>query len=162
MTITVFKGALAVGLAAAMTGPIAARAAEAPCAAQDKDCLAIESALHDWAQAFNSGDLEGVMKVWADDVEGWYPAGDVNGRAATREQYAPITEPDYAAKIAVNIVEISVYGSNAHVRDIWTVSDSEASVTYKSFEIWKQNAAGDWRITRWISFPAPAEGEAED
>lgn len=160
MKINAFKGALAIGLAAIMTAPRAALADEAPCQAQDKACLAIESVLHDWAQAFNAGDLDGVMKVWADEVEGWYPDGDVIGRAATRAQYAPITEPDFTTKIAVNIVEISVSGSNAYVRDIWTATNGEKSVTYKSFEIWRKTDAGDWRIKRWISFPLPAEGEA--
>ena len=147
--------ALIAGVVALSPSSRAAASDEHPCRMEDKECHKIEQSLRDWVRAFNERDIDGVMAVWADDVVGWYPDGDVVGRPATRQQYAAITEPGFSTNFSVKIVEIHVSGATAYVRDIWRAADGEAEQVYKSFEIWNKGASGDWRITRWISFPEP-------
>jgi ketosteroid isomerase-like protein len=61
----------------------------------------------------------------------------------------------------VNVVEVMVSGGMAVVRDIWRFTtapdtpDSTVSVV-RSYEVWKRQKDGQWKIARWISAPEPS------
>jgi ketosteroid isomerase-like protein len=53
-----------------------------------------------------------------------------------------------------------VSGPMAVVRDVWTFTttkkgDKPTVERVKSFEVWKQQPDGRWKISRWISAPEP-------
>lgn len=123
------------------------------------DHQAIESALDAWVTAYNAGDVDGVMNVWAGSVAGWYPGSETRGLVDTWNQYARISEPDFDGSICLDIVEIDVEGDMAYVHDLWTVRSAGTSELLRSFEIWRKQPSGDWRIVRWISYPETSASE---
>lgn len=62
----------------------------------------------------------------------------------------------------LEIKEVMVSGSLAVVRDVWTFSTmgkvGEQTVeSVKSFEVWRRQPDGTWKIARWISAPEPKQ-----
>ena len=123
---------------------------------------AIRAALDGWVAAANRGDYAATMSVWAPDLIGWAPEGpddsyerELKGSKASPE----IVRTTYALKID----EVIVDGSLAVVRDTWTQTtkqDSGAAKvgTFRSFEVWRRQPDGSWKISRWIDGPMrPAE-----
>jgi steroid delta-isomerase len=60
----------------------------------------------------------------------------------------------------VDVVEVMVSGDLAVVRDIWRMTRIAGADTtvqvIRSFEVWRRQPDGRWRIARWISAPEPA------
>lgn len=121
----------------------------------------IRAELDQWVAAYNGRDLEGVMKVWDPAIRGWYPGFAANGLADTRAQYSAITRPGFDGTMCLDIVDIDVESGLAYVHDLWTVRSGSRSEVVRSFEIWRLNEAGDWRITNWISYTEPDPGRIE-
>jgi steroid delta-isomerase len=132
-----------------------------------RDEAEIRHALADWVTAFNGGDYARAATVWAPDLIGWYPgapddtyADEQAAATRPREQGAPRVE------YALAIDEVMVSGDLAVVRDTWTEvvrrKDAPArSRTFRSFEVWRRQADGHWRIARWIDSLPPSEGAAK-
>jgi ketosteroid isomerase-like protein len=125
---------------------------------------AIRDSLDRWVRAFNARDTAGVMAVWAPDLIGWYPGAPDITYADTRAGFErEFADPGARSTYALTVEEVQVSGDIAVVRDRWTETDArpgsqEAIVTkLKSFEIWRRQPDGVWKITRWISAPEPRQ-----
>jgi ketosteroid isomerase-like protein len=118
----------------------------------------IRSALAGWVAAANRGDWKEALKVWAPDLIGWYPGlpDDTYAREVERAARAGAPRTTYE----VDIQEVMVSGALAVVRDVWTFSTRSANSALrvekvKSFEVWRRQPDGLWKISRWISAPEP-------
>ena len=118
---------------------------------------AIRTALAGWVEAANRGDYAATMSVWAPDLIGWAPEGPDDSYA--REQsYSKAPSGPVRTTYALTINEIIVEGSLAVVRDTWTQTTKQDGgadkvSTFRSFEVWRKQADGAWRISRWIDGP---------
>lgn len=150
--------------ACASTAPCPVTPATAPPAAAD-DASAraaaaeaqIRASLADWVQAFNAGDYARAAKVWAPDLVGWYPGAPDDTYA--KEQEGAQRPPDPAApkiEFALEIVDVTVSGDMAVVRDRWTETVTPRSggeskkQALRSFEVWRRQPDASWKISRWI------------
>lgn len=115
----------------------------------------IREALAHWVEAANHGDYKTALAVWAPDLIGWPPVGpdDTYEREAKFASMKP--QP---MTFVLKIEEVIVEGSMAVVRDIWTQTNRDSSgtekvETFRSFEVWRRQADGAWKINRWIDGP---------
>lgn len=121
----------------------------------------IRAALAGWVDAANREDWKAAARVWAPDLIGWYPGQPDDTYAKELESAARPRAGRPHTRYEVNVVEVMVSGGMAVVRDIWRLTtaagtpDSAISVV-RSYEVWKRQNDGDWRIARWISAPEPA------
>ncbi|HET9792907.1 MAG TPA: nuclear transport factor 2 family protein [Thermoanaerobaculia bacterium] len=154
-----FVLALAAGAAAFGSG-MPERPADSPRTVEST----IRSKLAAWEAAYNSGDRKKAFEIWAPDLVGWYPGvPDITWE----QEKAALDRPASAAprsRLHVQVVEVIVSGDLAVVRDIWTETPPEGSparaTRIPSFEVWRRQADGEWKIARWISAPQPA-GKSE-
>ena len=123
----------------------------------------IRAALADWVAAANRGDYTGAMAVWAPDLVGWAPTGPDDSYA--RELgYSKLPPQPVRTTYALTINEVIVDGSLAVVRDTWTQTTKQDAgadqrATFRSFEVWRRQPDGAWKISRWIDGPLqPASG----
>ena len=136
--------------------PAAARAAEsAPEAQAEKE---IRNSLTRWVEASNRGDWKEAVKIWAPDLIGWYPGSPDDTYTREVEGAAKAGAP--RTKYELEITEVMVSGSLAVVRDVWTFTTTETVgepkvEKVKSFEVWRRQPDGAWKISRWISAPEP-------
>lgn len=120
----------------------------------------IRGKLAEWEKAYNAGDRKRTFEIWAPDLIGWYPGiPDVTyaQEKASLDRPAP-SGP--RSTLHVGIVEVLVSGDLAVVRDIWTETPpggAASATTIPSFEVWRRQPDGDWKIARWISAPQPAK-----
>jgi ketosteroid isomerase-like protein len=120
----------------------------------------IRTALANWVEAANREDWRTASQVWAPDLVGWYPGqpDDTYAREMERAAHPPQGRPH--TRYEVNVAEVIVSGPVAVVRDIWRFTtspgtpDSTVSVV-RSYEVWRRQAKGEWKIARWISAPEP-------
>jgi ketosteroid isomerase-like protein len=121
----------------------------------------IRAALASWVDAANREDWKAAARVWAPDLIGWYPGQPDDTFAKEMESAAHPRPGRPSTHYEVNVVEVMVSGSMAVVRDIWRFTiapgtpDSAVSVV-RSYEVWKRQPDGEWRIARWISAPEPS------
>jgi len=59
----------------------------------------------------------------------------------------------------LRVVEVIVSGDLAVVHDVWTFTHLNvtpvARDSIRGFEVWRKQADGKWRISRWLSAPFP-------
>ena len=116
----------------------------------------IRASLARWVKDFNAGDLKAAARVWAPDLVGWAPEGQDDTYALEQEFAAKASGRPPSAAYALEIVEVMVSGDLAVVRDKWTEtprSDPSKSRTFRSFEVWRRQPDGSWKIARWIDGP---------
>jgi ketosteroid isomerase-like protein len=122
----------------------------------------IRAALAGWVEAANREDWKAAARVWAPDLVGWYPGQPDDTYAKEMKSAAHPRAGRPHTRYEVNIVEVMVSGRMAVVRDIWRfttaeeTSDSVVSVV-RSYEVWKRQKDGQWKIARWISAPEPSD-----
>ena len=121
----------------------------------------IRGKLAEWEKAYNAGDRKKTFEIWAPDLVGWYPGiPDVTyaQEKASLDRPAP-SGP--RSTLHVQVVEVLVSADLAVVRDVWTETPppggSGPATTIPSFEVWRRQPDGDWKIARWISAPRPAK-----
>jgi ketosteroid isomerase-like protein len=119
---------------------------------------AIRKALASWVEAANRGDWKTALNVWAPDLIGWYPGAPDDTYAREAENAARSRPP--RTRFELDIEEVIVSGTLAVVRDVWKLTSrrdaGEPTVeTIRSFEVWRKQPDGAWRIARWISAPEP-------
>jgi ketosteroid isomerase-like protein len=144
--------------------PGASGQAPAPAAAVEKQ---IRQSLADWMEANNHRQYDKANEVWAPGVVGWFPEAPVfkMDEAYRVAGVAKRSEKPYST-FDLTIEEILVGGDLAVVRDIWRETihfpgnTATAVRPIKSFEVWKPQPDGKWRITRWISAPEPWQASA--
>lgn len=128
---------------------------ESPAAASPE--AQIRAALAAWVDAANRGDYAATMKVWAPDMIGWAPEGPDD--SYDREMaYLKLPPQPVTTTYALKIDEVIVDGALAVVRDTWTQTTKQKAgadkvSTFRSFEVWRRQADGVWKISRWIDGP---------
>lgn len=140
------------GLAAAIV--LAAGAAVR--AGTSEDEAQIRASLARWVQAFNSGDLKTAAEVWAPDLIGWAPEGEDDTYALEHDFAARAQGKPPSTTYALEINEVMVSGDLAVVRDTWTETpraDPAKARVFRSFEVWRRQKDGSWKISRWIDGP---------
>ena len=112
----------------------------------------IRSALQQWVEAANRGDFNAALKVWAPDLIGWYP-GIPDTSYAQQAAYAAHPPAQAPATYKLSVDEVMVSGPMAVVRTTWIVTVNGQSTTIRSFEVWRKQADGSWKIARYLSAP---------
>ncbi len=126
----------------------------APTQAQQDEAV-IRQTLAAWVAAYNSGDYATAGKVWAPDLIGWPASGpdDSFAREAEALKHAPQGKSP-TTRYKLTIEEVMVSGDMAVVRDIWTeVPEQGQSKQFRSYEVWRRQSDGAWKIARWIDGP---------
>lgn len=129
---------------------------------QNDDAARIASVHADWVAAINAGHYESpaAMGMWAPDLKGWAPAAPEDSferEAAGLKQYAEKYPRSAHARptFTYEIVEIEVAGDLAFAHVLWTSKTEEGVTqpTMRSFEIWRRQGDGTWRMTRYLESP---------
>ena len=118
----------------------------------------IRAALSRWVDAANRQDWKAALDVWAPDLIGWYPGlSDITYEREVATSKRPPT--DRVTNYQVTVDEVIVSSGLAVVRDTWVFTTKHASgdstEKVRSFEVWRQQQDGSWKIIRWISAPEP-------
>jgi steroid delta-isomerase len=125
--------------------------------AESKAESTIRAKLAAWETAYNSGDRKTAFAIWAPDLVGWYPGIPDITWQQEKDALARPAPPAPRSSLHVQIVEVLVSGDLAVVRDIWTETPPAGSAApatrIPSFEVWRRQPDGDWKIARWISAP---------
>jgi ketosteroid isomerase-like protein len=120
----------------------------------------IRAALTRWVTAANSQDWREASRIWAPDLVGWYPGQPDDTYNKELAQAARPRSSRKPTHYDVTINEVMVSGSLAVVRDTWRFTTGAASAdstvaVVRSFEVWRRQPDGAWKIARWISAPEP-------
>jgi ketosteroid isomerase-like protein len=118
----------------------------------------IRRALDHWVEAANRQDWKAALDVWAPDLIGWYPGQpEITYPQEVANASRPPSSRTTTYQVKVN--EVIVSGSLAVLRDTWVftshTSSGDSTEKVRSFEIWRRQPDGAWRISRWISAPEP-------
>ena len=119
----------------------------------------INLAKTEFREAYNTGDLERLLRVYADaftDMSVGIPSffgGEA--RQVLRSRLAKLFL-NYRAKLVISIIDIQVLGATAydygwHDMTLTPKADGEPVRTrQRYFELWKKDAEGRWRIALYI------------
>ena len=121
-----------------------------------QDEAAIRSRLANWVKDFNAGDLKAAAQVWAPDLVGWAPEGGDDTYSREMEFASRAAGKPPATTYALEIDEVIVSGDLAVVRDTWTETpraEPAKARRFRSFEVWRRQPDGSWKIARWIDGP---------
>ena len=146
---------LAVALSVA--GSASAGAGDPQSARQDAE-RQIRASLVRWTEAANRGDWKTALEVWAPDLVGWAPAGADDTYARESDGAAKSKPGPPATTYELKIEEVLVDQTMAVVRDVWTMTTRSTEGTarkerFRSFEVWRLQPDGQWKIARWIDGP---------
>lgn len=117
-----------------------------PAAPSDEE--RIRARLSKWVEQFNSGDYLGAATIWAPDLIGVIPGHPDD--TWDREQLGARNARPGPIKFELKIDEILVDGDLAVVRDTWRQLGGPKVEVFRSFEVWRRQAGGEWKISRWI------------
>lgn len=126
------------------------------------DAEAIRRAHAQWVAAINAGDYTApeAMAIWAPDLRGWTPYAPETSRASEAdglEELAATYPPFSSARptFAFEMVELAVHGDIAFAHGLWTQTDARgvAQPTMRSFEVWRRQHDGAWRMSRYLESP---------
>ena len=123
--------------------------AHAPVRTPKDDEAQIRARLEKWVEQFNTGDYAGAATIWAPDLVGWMggaPDDTYEREMEAAKRPAPADRPQFA----LSIDEILVDGDLAVVRDTWHETLRDKKMTFHSFEVWRRQPDGQWKIARWI------------
>ena len=130
---------------------------------QSNDEAQIRQALADFVKASNSGDRKTANTIWATDLIGWYPGrpDDTYERQMQIAARQPTVKPTTTLSLTIN--EVIVRGDLAVVRDTWGYTREtprpDLPDVLRGFEVWRKQADGSWKISRWISAPEPKQAK---
>jgi steroid delta-isomerase len=135
-------------------------AALTPLRAQGRsaDETRIREALADWVKATDAGDRHRANQIWARDLIGYYPGqpDDTYEREIAAESRP---RGPSRAKISLSVIEVIVSGDLAVVHDVWRyhwlTPNPTAADSIRGFEVWRKQADGSWKISRWLTAPFP-------
>lgn len=110
--------------------------------------------------AANRQDWQSAAKIWAPDLIGWYPGQPDDTYEKELAQAAHSRPGRKPTRYEVTVEEVMVSKSLAVVRDRWRFITSSGSPdstvdVVRSFEVWRRQPDGAWKIARWISAPEP-------
>jgi ketosteroid isomerase-like protein len=121
----------------------------------------IRASLAHWVAAANRQDWRAAAEVWAPDLIGWYPGQPDDTFEKEQAQAAHPRPGRKPTRYEVTVNEVMVSGSLAVVRDSWRFTTNPGSAdssvsSVRSFEVWRRQPDGAWKIARWISAPEPS------
>ncbi|NQW10443.1 MAG: nuclear transport factor 2 family protein [Alphaproteobacteria bacterium] len=149
----VVRAVLAAGLLwAASTGVLA----QSP----EQDAAAVEKALRDWTEAFNTGRVDRVCDLFAPELIAHYRGQPEK----THDSLCTALQADLGGgpkqyRYELDLHEIIVSGDLAVARFIWTLTarDRAGGATERSadrgIDIFRRQPDGAWRIIRFIGYP---------
>jgi ketosteroid isomerase-like protein len=108
----------------------------------------IRARLAQWVEQFNSGDYAGAAGIWAPDLIGVIPGGPDDTWA--REMEGARRAKPGPVRFALTVDEVLVDGDLAVVRDTWRQTGGAREEKFRSFEVWRRQPDGEWKIARWI------------
>lgn len=120
----------------------------------------IRSALESWTRDFNDKKKEEVCGLFAPDLianYGNYP--ELNYESICTQLKSSLTMEDKTFRYTLDIKEIIVSGDLAVVRLIWTLDVRDTggnlieTVKDRGMDIFRRQADGKWRISRYIAYP---------
>jgi uncharacterized protein (TIGR02246 family) len=127
-----------------------------PVLAQLNEAAEIEAVTQQYREAYQRGDLDGVMKFWTPDAKVIGPSGVANGTAAIRaslEQSVSMGIRDLRHE------ERETYGRGDSVvevtRSVALDADGKPMLTVRYMTLW-QKSGGKWRIHRDFVVPVGA------
>ncbi len=136
------------------------------------DKTAILTAITDYREAFNTGDVDRLMSVFGPYLTDWSHAipsfyGD-EGPYVLRRRMARLFE-EYRCEMRISVITVEVYGDVAvdygwHILTLTPRAGGKSVQTrQRYFEQWKRQADGAWKITLYIDNPdhAPAMQDEE-
>lgn len=116
-----------------------------------------------WTDAINGGhyDSPDALVLWAADLRGWAPGAPEDSYQREAEGLKKYLEryPRSASKrpsFEFEIVEVMLDGDLAFVHVLWTSTDAEGErqPTMRSFEIWRKQSDGSWKMSRYLESPS--------
>lgn len=122
----------------------------------------IEKAIEAFISAYNAGNLDGVMCVYAPDCVKTRQGGELESRQESAERIARAFRDTQGRELTVVNDEIVVSGTLAYVRGSFTLGltprgGGPAEVVKRRFlEIWRKRA-GRWLVVRTMD-NAPPDG----
>lgn len=115
---------------------------------------------HSWETAFNRGDIESVVALYADDADLVMPGAEpVHGRTAIRAAVADMIKS--GVRVKIDTMRNIGSGAVAYVYGPYQVTDAGGHVVEhgRYVETWEKRAAG-WQIVVDINTAAPADAGA--
>lgn len=121
---------------------------------------AINGKREEWIAAVNGGDLEGYLKLLAEDVRWFPPAGEViAGREEFRQWVGPfLARFDY--EFALSEIRVRIYAGWAVERGVFTsfltpkTGGEQMRHTGRYMVFWSRRKDGRWEIERYVDDPA--------
>jgi ketosteroid isomerase-like protein len=136
-----------------LSGCVHVQAAPPPAPPPRPDPVADEAAIRArlglWVEQYNAGDYPAAATIWAPDLVGWMGGGpdDTYERQQEAAGRAPPADPP---RFSLTVNEVLVDGDLAVVRATWEEQAKGKVTVYKSFEVWRRQPDGLWKIARWI------------
>ena len=134
-----------------------------PVRSEQADQAAIRAALLKWSMAFNEGNTRDVCELFSPDLRYDYrgsPERDYDQMC--KQLRKTLGNKDKKFHYSAEIKEILVRDDMAVVRIVWTLSisnrtDTEKAAVSKEYglDVFRREASGDWRITRFLGYDAP-------
>src|SRR5262249_24598176 len=120
----------------------------------------IRQRILDWVSQTNRKDFKAAGTIWAPGVVGWFPRRpQLRDSAAWAAAGGSASASPPSVTYEVRIEQIDVAGSIAAVHDVWQEQRSFSGAQHvfqreiRGSELWRCEADGTWRISRWVSAP---------
>jgi uncharacterized protein (TIGR02246 family) len=127
-----------------------------PVLAQLNEAAEIEATSQQYREAWQRGDLDGVMKFWTSDAKAIGPGGVATGTAAIR---ASLEQSVHMGIHDLRHEERETYGRGDSVvevtRSVALDADGKPMLTVRYMTLW-QKSGGQWRIHREFVVPVGA------
>lgn len=120
----------------------------------------IRSALEKWQSAFNDRDERQVCDIFAPDLVANYQGAPERDYASLCQLLqTAVQDPEKTYHYFLNVNEILVYGETAVVRLVWTLEietdgTPKETVEETAVDIFRHQADGSWKISRYLAYPA--------
>ncbi len=129
-------------------------------AAPKGDILIIKNRVKEWADYFNSRNLEKVKEIYADDYLASYPNQPNQDLNLTLESFNHLFQNNFLEmKMSFKILEIESGGDLAYVRlnQVSEVKPKNAKQPQygedTGIQIWKKQPNGEWKLSRSVMYP---------
>jgi ketosteroid isomerase-like protein len=148
--------AIAAAVVALHSAP-AARAADVPLTGDTAAAAQVWDTFDHWLKAYETGDLPGIMAIFAPDVVFEFQGSPDESFADLQRDYvADLKSRAPGTRWVPHVEEVHAEGSMAIVRSVWELLVGErVTQRNRSMDVFHRQGA-DWRILRSINYPEPA------
>jgi uncharacterized protein (TIGR02246 family) len=147
-------------LVLALAFAVPATAADVPLAGDTAKAQAAWGAFERWIAAYEKGDLDGVMAIFAPDVVfSWQGIADQRVDDLRKAYVADLGSRAPGTTWVPQVEEVYADGKLAFVRSVWeqvvTAEDGTATKTARnrSLDVLRLDDDGQWRIFRSLNYP---------